>query len=160
MDMSLGKLWELVMDRETWCAAVHGVAKSCSWLSDWTKLNYLALLPIFWLCWFLFCCCCCWVVCFFWKWIHCWLHHLQIFSLSPRVYSFHFVYTFLCCTKLVNLIGSHLFTFAFISIALGDWPKKILVRIPCCPVVRVRVFTFTAERPGLIPGWGTKITNL
>ena len=43
MDMNLGKLWVLVMDREAWGAAIHGITKSRTRLSDWTELNWMVL---------------------------------------------------------------------------------------------------------------------
>ena len=49
MDMVLGGLWKLVMDREAWHAAIHGVTKSWTWLSDWTELNWVKLTTWNWL---------------------------------------------------------------------------------------------------------------
>ena len=46
MDMSLSNIQELVMDREAWCSAIHGVSKSQTWLSDWTELNWKYLFSL------------------------------------------------------------------------------------------------------------------
>ena len=43
MNIGLGGLWELVMDREAWSTVVHGISKSQTWLSDWTELKWIVL---------------------------------------------------------------------------------------------------------------------
>ena len=51
MDVNLSELQELVMDREAWHAVIHGVAKSWTWLSDWTELNWVPL-PVLFFSWY------------------------------------------------------------------------------------------------------------
>ena len=48
MDVSLSELRELVMDRQAWCAAIHGISKSWTWLSNWTELNGIIFHCLYW----------------------------------------------------------------------------------------------------------------
>ena len=110
------------------CISLSDVERLCMFLLAMSSLEkYLfSFLPIFY-----------WVVCFLlWSYMS-YFCILEVKPLSVALFAnifshsigCHFVYGFLCYAKLLSLIRSQLFIFAFISVALGDWLKKFLLQL-------------------------------